>query len=82
MNNKRIHKLNMKISDFEKRELNKLMKEEKKSISDLVRVALRNTYDVEGFEASYEVNIFNFNNRRKSIYDKRWSWLKIIQKQK
>ncbi|WP_294363035.1 ribbon-helix-helix protein, CopG family [uncultured Clostridium sp.] len=71
MNNKRIHKLNMKISDFEKRELNKLMKEEKKSISDLVRVALRNTYDVEGFEASYEVNIFNFNNRRKSIYDKR-----------
>lgn len=71
MNNKRIHKLNMKISDFEKSELNRLMKQEKKSISDLLRIALRNTFDVDGFETSYEVNIFNFKNRRKSIYDKR-----------
>lgn len=71
MNNKRIHKLNMKISDFEKLELSRLMKQEKKSISDLVRIALRNTFDVDGFETSYEVNIFKFNNRIKSIYDKR-----------
>lgn len=71
MNNKRIHKLNIKISDYEKLELNNLMKQEKKSISDLVRIAIRNTFVVEGFEPSYEVNAFDFRSKRKSIYDKR-----------
>lgn len=65
---KRIHKLNMKISADEKEELNRLMKQEQKSISDLVRIAIRNSFEVEGFEPSYESNIFSFK-RRKSIYD-------------
>lgn len=65
---KRIHKLNIKISADEKEELNRLMQEEQKSISDLVRIALRNTFDIEGFEPSYESNIFSFNSKRKSIF--------------
>lgn len=66
---KRIHKLNIKISADEKEELNRLMQEEQKSISDLVRIALRNSFDVEGFEPSYESNIFSFNNgKRRSIF--------------
>lgn len=66
---KRIHKLNIKISEAEKLELNRLMQEEQKSISDLVRIALRNSFDVDGFEPSYESNIFSFNNnKRRSIF--------------
>lgn len=66
---KRIHKINMRIDSLEKEELNRLMKQEQKSISDLVRIALRNTFDVEGFEPSYESNIFSFNSKKRSIFD-------------
>lgn len=68
MDNKRIHKLNIKISSYEKEELNRLMQEEQKSISDLVRIAMRNTFDIKGFEPSYESNIFSFSSKRKSIF--------------
>lgn len=66
---KRIHKINMRIDSLEKEELNKLMKQEQKSISDLVRIAIRNTFSCEGFEPSYESKIFSFNNKRRSIFD-------------
>ena len=65
---RRVNKLNVKINSLEKEELNRLMNQEHKSISDLVRIAIRNTFDVEGFESSYESNIFSFKGK-KSIFD-------------
>ncbi|HHQ4156438.1 ribbon-helix-helix protein, CopG family [Clostridium perfringens] len=66
--NKRVHKLNIKISSNEKEELNRLIKSEQKSISDIVRFALVETYGLEGFEPSYENSVFTFKPKRKSIF--------------
>ncbi|EOT2968308.1 ribbon-helix-helix protein, CopG family [Clostridium perfringens] len=66
--NKRVHKLNIKISLSEKEELNKLIKSEQKSLSDIVRFALVETYGLEGFEPSYKNSIFTFKPKRKSIF--------------
>lgn len=69
MSDKRNFKLNVKISALEKEELNRIMKEKQKSLSDIVRNAIKSTYDVCYFEQSYELNTCIFNNKRKSIFD-------------
>ena len=66
---KRLYKLNVKVSVNEKEELNSLVIKEKMSLSDVIRKAIRNTYDVTGFEPSFENSIFSFSTRRKSIFD-------------
>lgn len=66
---KRVYKLNVKVSVNEKEELNSLVIKEEMSLSDVIRKAIRNTYDVTGFEPSFENSIFSFTARRKSIFD-------------
>lgn len=70
MQNKRVHKINFKVNDFEKEELGVLMKEKNLSLSDTIRLAIRNYYNSENFTLSYEAtDIYNY--KRKSIYDRR-----------
>lgn len=66
---KRVNKLNVKVSANEKKELNSLVVKEKMSLSDVIRKAIRNTYDVSGFKPSFENSIFSFSTRGKSIFD-------------
>ena len=47
---KRIYNLNMKMNATEKDELSRLMHEQQKSASDIIRMAIKNTFDCEGFE--------------------------------
>lgn len=63
--NKRIHKLQMKLNYEEREQLNKVVASEGKNISDVVRHALKETYSLDGFEPSYnETSKFNFENKR------------------
>ena len=64
---KRIYNLNMKMNATEKDELSRLMYEQQKSASDIIRMAIRNTFNCEGFEPSYDKSIYRSN--RRSIFD-------------
>lgn len=64
----RIHKINVKVSANERDELNRIIDLEGKSLSDVIRKAIRNTFDVEGFEGSYQATS-QFQHRKKSIFD-------------
>lgn len=70
MQNKRVYKINFKVNDFEKEELGLLMQEKNLSLSDIIRLAIKNYYNSDNFSLSYEsTDIYNY--KRKSIYDKR-----------
>lgn len=64
----RIYKINLKVNNLERSELNRIMLLEGISLSDLIRKAIRNTFKVEGFKASYEYTS-KFEHKRKSIFD-------------
>lgn len=64
---KRIYNLNMKMNATEKDELSRLMHEQQKSASDIIRMAIKNTFDCEGFEASYDNSIYR--SKRRSVFD-------------
>ena len=64
---KRIYNLNMKMNATEKDELSRLMHEQQKSASDIIRMAIKNTVDCEWFEASYDNSIYR--SKRRSIFD-------------
>ena len=64
----RIYKVNLKVSANERNELNRIIALEGKSLSDVLRKAIRNTYDIEGFEESYQATS-QFKYKRKSIFD-------------
>lgn len=51
----------------EKDELSRLMHEQQKSASDIIRMAIKNTFDCEGFEASYDNSIYR--SKRRSVFD-------------
>lgn len=57
----------MKMNATEKDELSRLMHEQQKSASDIIRMAIKNTFDCEGFEASYDNRIYR--SKRRSIFD-------------
>ena len=65
--NKRIYNLNIKMNGTEKEELSRLMQEQEKSASDIIRLAIRNTFDCEGFEPSYDNSIYR--SKKRSIFD-------------
>lgn len=49
----RIRQINFKVSDEERKELNRLILKKGCSMSDIIREALKAYYDLEGFVASY-----------------------------
>lgn len=64
---KRIYNFNMKISEAEKEELTRLMQENQKSASDIIRMAICHTFDCDGFEPSYDNSIYR--SKKRSIFD-------------
>lgn len=72
---RRIRKINFKVSQNERIQLWKIVEEQKQSLSDVIRHAIRSTYNVTGFNPSYEMknkSVFE-NKRKRSIYDfKEW----------
>lgn len=51
----RVHKVTLKISAEERQELNELVIQHKFSLSDCIRIALRDFYSLSGFQPSYEI---------------------------
>ena len=66
--NSRIHKVSLKISANERIALNELVESYGKSISDLLRIAIRNTFEIDGFEPSYRATS-QFQHRINSIFN-------------
>ena len=66
--NSRIHEVSLKISANERIALNALVESYGKSISDLLRIAIRNTFEIDGFEPSYWATS-QFQHRRNSIFN-------------
>ena len=66
--NARIHKVSLKVSERERTILNELVESHGKSISDLLRLALRYCYEIDdGFEPSYR-ETSQLQYRKKSIF--------------
>lgn len=61
----RIRQINFKVSDDERKSLNKLLLQKGSNMSDLIREALKRFYSLEGFEASY-------SDTAKKSYNDKW----------
>lgn len=62
----RKYKISFKVTEDERKELNNLIEKEGKSISDILRIALKNTFkSINGFEASYEATANNSYHKNK-----------------
>lgn len=64
----RIYKITFKLSAEERESLNKLVKSEGKSISDLIRIGLREHFSLDNFIPSYELTSKNIPRRKWRIY--------------
>lgn len=64
----RIHKITFKLSVEERDELNKLVQSEGKSISDLIRIAIRERFSLENFIPSYELTSKNIPRSKWRVY--------------
>lgn len=64
----RIHKITFKLSEEEREELNELVKVEGKSISDLIRISLRNHFHLGNFIPSYELTSQNKPRSKWRLY--------------
>lgn len=64
----RIQKVTFKLSVEEREELNKLVQLEGKSLSDLIRIAMRDRFSLVNFIPSYELTSQNIPRSKWRVY--------------